>query len=133
MTLPEKIERLEGLLKKATPGPWRGDMHDGGVKYAVLGADGLAVIRCDHKNGGSGFVTDAGEADAALVIETVNTLPDLLSALRRMDEALEFYADELIYEDTTMSYDGDGGSPHREPPYIMHDAGAKARAAREET
>ena len=74
------------LLKDATPGPWRGDCYNGGIKYAVIGVDPdddrPVVISVDHKNGDYGFTGDNADGDERMVLRA----PDLaLTVVRQAD------------------------------------------------
>ncbi len=78
-------ERLEALLAKAVSGTWRAVAEDlrGGRYWSVLapGIDDYVVDGIHEDN--------AGEATAALIVEAVNALPTLLSALRSTAKEVE--------------------------------------------
>ncbi len=77
------------LLKDATPGPWRGDCYNGGIKYAVIGVDPdddrPVVISVDHKNGDYGFTGDNADGDERMVLRS----PDLALTVVRQAEEIE--------------------------------------------
>lgn len=91
--MDDLIDRLEGLLAKATPGPWYFDRW-----RAALGVDGRQIVV-------KSFALSSGEepeANATLIVEAVNALPTLLAELTRLEalvarqrEALEHLATEV--------------------------------------
>lgn len=74
---PEQIEELRGLAAKATPGPWDADFNDGeyGWQPRISATDGrlLCVVGNAETE-----LQDQWEADAALIVVTINALPALL-------------------------------------------------------
>lgn len=85
---PKEIERLEGLLAAATPGPWavsgvRASTvklgRDTRVHHIGPDDDHLAAVYYDMKTG-RGFM------DAKLIVAAVNALPALLTIAKRAGE-----------------------------------------------
>lgn len=95
-------ERLEELLAKATPGPWGiwFEQIDGKADRAIqefveqvhaTNPIGNSLVMLDA-DGKCPAITGCGPtsiANAALIVEAVNALPVLLSALRSQAEELE--------------------------------------------
>ncbi len=86
MTTPLSRAELDAALalaNAATPGPWRGDRLDGTVKYEVLGADDVQVLRVDHKNGEFGFLSDNSTGDERFVLASRHLVPALVVEVLR--------------------------------------------------
>lgn len=95
----ELCERLKGLLAKATPGPWMVKNYPAIIRQNPMESEPPQLFIMEegdeYPEGPSiiedGFVTERAEHDAALIVEAVNALPTLLSALEaqaaRLDEA----------------------------------------------
>lgn len=73
----EMIEELRGLAEKATPGPWDADFNDGeyGWQPRIAATDGRLL--CVVGNAETER-QDQWEANAALIVATINALPALL-------------------------------------------------------
>jgi hypothetical protein len=84
MLTDEQLTHLEGLLANATQGPWRTDVCDG--RTYIDGPDG------DTIGGMAGL-------DAAIVVEAINALPQLLAEIRQLRSERErvFTSDELFW------------------------------------
>jgi hypothetical protein len=86
------VERLGGLLKRATPGPW---MVQDGCSWRRIGTrehDGDVLCPTKHHRDGHPDLTarDGRRDDnLALIVEAVNALPDLLATLTRLQQRLE--------------------------------------------
>ena len=102
MTEVERLaERLEELLAKATSGPWLVYKHPvckiedvlDELTYQVVHTDPLAnhlfLLDADGKCPATTGCGPTSEANATLIVEAVNALPVLLSALRSQAEELE--------------------------------------------
>jgi hypothetical protein len=88
-TKPLDLDAIEARANAATPGPWRGDRHDGTAKYSVEGAPSTSgpqalVLRVDHKDGEFGFVGLNGTADEAFVLAARTDVPALVAEVRRL-------------------------------------------------
>ena len=82
---PADLNTLAAAVGKMTPGPWHGDRLDGSVKYAVLGADDVAVIKGDNGNANPYDNTYYGvqtAADEVGIVALVNAAPALLALAR---------------------------------------------------
>ena len=66
--------------------PWRGDRRDGTVKYALLSADGDEVLKVDHKNAESGFLSIHGDDDEKYVMVAANNYPYALDEIARLQQ-----------------------------------------------
>ena len=102
MTEAERLaERLEELLAKATPGPWQVYKHPvckiedalEELTYQVVHTDPLAnhlfLLDADGKCPATTGCGPTSEDNAALIVEAVNALPALITALRSQAEELE--------------------------------------------
>lgn len=102
---PEQIERLRGLLAAGTPGPWKCCP----TPMNITDANAIEVADTSYHIEDGGTVAQA-EANAALILESINALPALLDsheALRQafteaQQQQLKFVADlqwlESIYD-----------------------------------
>ena len=79
----KQLDDALALANAATPGPWRGDRLDGTVKYEVLGADDVQVLRVDHKNGEFGFLSDNSMSDERFVLASRTLVPALVAEVLR--------------------------------------------------
>lgn len=81
-----EIERIEALMREATPGPW--GVRGAGLIYGNVPRPHSDVVLYD---------TDAGENDLSLIVAAVNALPALLAErkelLRRVEEAEQCLGD----------------------------------------
>lgn len=108
--LQQAIERLLGLMAKATPGPWFSNRYRGSIDSQVwAGKPGpdTATLIC---SGG-----DAGDADADLIAAMRNALPLLLSALSQPDGERERLVrevrNEALRQMDDLSHDMDAAIP----------------------
>lgn len=85
----ERLEEIRARCEAATPGPWRGDRHDGSIKYAMYGADDTAVLTVDHKDATSGFLGDRCVADEEFVLHSRADVSWLLAEIERLRSELE--------------------------------------------
>jgi hypothetical protein len=93
------VEKLRGLLERATPGPWRWeDRPKHGKAQVTYHTDVGGIVAGDaHMVAWFGdsetyYPTDGtppNEHDLALLLEAVNALPDLLDALTRQQQRVE--------------------------------------------
>ena len=89
---PNELHELEGLLEKATPGPWEalyeavGDEGDGVTDFGrITGYEPTGDFRSlGHPSHWRVDLTNS--ANAALIVAAVNALPSLLSDLREARE-----------------------------------------------
>lgn len=82
----ELVDRLRGLLAKATKGPWHISAFEQlscGDSRVVMAADGYGVAWL------MGRSSQEHEDDATLIVETVNALPDLLSLILSQEEIIK--------------------------------------------
>jgi len=87
-------DELERLIKSGTPLPWM----KGGVRTKQLIEDAISVgqdeFRVAYLPIGKTHNEQAGAlADAALIVAAVNALPELLAMVKRLEEALEPFAE----------------------------------------
>jgi hypothetical protein len=75
------VEKLKGLLAKATPGPWRQMEQWIG---ASSGPPPIATSHQDYATAPGGTHHAEALANAALIVEAVNALPSLLPALEAL-------------------------------------------------
>jgi cell division protein ZapA (FtsZ GTPase activity inhibitor) len=96
-------DELEKLLAAATPGPW------------THASDKLAAGNIKAPD------------NAALIVAAVNALPELLAMVKRLEEALTFYAARENYNDEPL--------PNNmwKTAKAVFDGGKRARAALEQT
>lgn len=83
------LQRLEALAKKCTPGTWN---HEDGEVTAFIESEGEVCVLFDSCYG---FATK----DDRYFVANANpiTVLDLVGEVRRLREALQFYADESNY------------------------------------
>lgn len=91
----EVVERIEGLLAKATPGEWRwsenGNIY-GGPEGRYADVDEVAAVYTDDEA--------TGAPNAPLIIAAVNALPELLRVYRLwMDAQGGIVGDRIQYDD----------------------------------
>lgn len=73
MTAPD-LDALEALLGKATPGPWGQEPF------------GLIVSQEENESGKHALIADpTGDANAALIVAAVNSLPALIARVRELE------------------------------------------------
>jgi hypothetical protein len=133
-------DELEKLLADATPLPWRQGQPDSRkVHPHWRDSDGNDRDDCLHKNGWAKTIATVGKeegdwrdalrqhADAALIVAAVNALPELLAMVKRLEEALTFYAARENYNDEPL--------PNNmwKTAKAVFDGGKRARAALKET
>lgn len=125
------LDELEKLLAAATPGPWkieRGkrciqgpDTRDGDplVLTSMMGG----ATKWSHSPYSEYCVPGMkeGDANAALIVAAVNALPELVARVRRLEEALKFYADPNRWPNMPNPK-----NPHYD---LEMDAGSRARFA----
>jgi len=93
----ERHAAAKARCDAAAPGPWRGDLRAGGVKYGVWASDGTRVLTVDHKNARYGFLTSddddpeglCDEGNELFVLAAREDLPDALAAIEARDEEIE--------------------------------------------
>lgn len=158
MTLPpEVLVELEGLLERATAGPWIAtDRKTGAARIDVLALDAVNVKEASHvaRCGGrpparpmlseldgiyeGNRIAAEGEANAALIAAAVNNLPALIStarsteAMRAENERLTFANGDLAI--TALQYQDKMRAAVRESDDLvckLEAAEAKLKAARE--
>lgn len=142
-TLNETVERLRGLMSKATPGPWEslvtdsnelllamyndaakvedrvaGLIFSGGVPGAFGHGVTIATMNARRKT------LDMDEASAALIVEAINSLPALLAERDRLRAALDEIESLLIPPGNVWTKD---------QPQWQSDAFMAARAALEQS
>jgi len=103
-----RVERLEGLLEKATKGPWSFD-RDWHRLPTIFGSNGKTIIAIVEKRGFK-EATPEPAANADLIYSAVNALPILLPQLRalmeerdRLREAVEPFAKERLSTEPGVS------------------------------
>lgn len=85
--------RLRELLVKATKGPWlicRSYFNNVETGYHITGPEHGSVFPICRKQYETGESNEQAQANAALIVEAVNTLPALLDALDEARWALEW-------------------------------------------
>lgn len=88
--------RLRELLVKATKGPWlicRSYFNNVETGYHITGPEHGSVFPICRKQYETGESNEQAQANAALIVEAVNSLPALLDALEEVEEYLEQRAD----------------------------------------
>ena len=80
------IERLKGLLEKATPGPWTLECGDHSHRYVCVTGENEQTVHYKYGSGTKASA-DQDEANAALIVAAVNALPKLLSIIARSEGA----------------------------------------------
>ena len=76
----ELIARLEGLSAKATKGPWRVDLPPSVASPRFMHISGPRMS--DYALAKLVANKPESESNAALIVELVNNLPEILNALR---------------------------------------------------
>lgn len=76
------VARLEGLLAKATPLPWKADGND------VIGPGPFALLLDCNRTVKAGALGHE-KANAALIAEAITALPALLAAVREGEAEVE--------------------------------------------
>jgi hypothetical protein len=96
-----QIEEMEGLIAKATPGPWFAGEGINGVPTDTMTiwpdakGVGALIARTGYHPVWDGWFQQAHD-DAALIVAAVNALPALLAAAKRataMEKALRPFAE----------------------------------------
>ncbi|API60568.1 hypothetical protein BSL82_15795 [Tardibacter chloracetimidivorans] len=146
--MKQKIERLRSLMEKATPGEWFHDTEDGEDGrgkvafrsiYAAQGEHSIKLF--DALNSDAACIIEESDGDeygpwiyaydevsdknAALIVEAVNALPDLLSHI----DALEA---RVARDKVPMDYGTANDGPKAielSPPTSLHRLGTRAEAA----
>lgn len=88
--IQELIDRLRELDKKASPAPWESSNHgEGKNTFLESEIDNVLV----HDERGSGHVREdiawINEANASMIVEARNALPDLLDEIERLQESCD--------------------------------------------
>ena len=110
-----RVEDLEGLLKRATPGPWRWWTSNSYRRLSsdATGKDGDVLHGDTHRDG----ITDVvgREEDRDLIVAAVNALPDLVKLAKAAEDCLRYRPGTRRHKDAeeTMRIalarlDGDG-------------------------
>lgn len=104
--LPEQaLRRLEDLLERAAKGPWEARFRFG-QKTTVGGRQRFPI--CDTGTAPYGQAnTIREEANASLIVEAINALPQLLSTAReaqRLREALRPFAEPHVMGDNYVKF-----------------------------
>ena len=129
------MNELEKLLAEATPLPWRQPTDDDDVDRlldpqnyvevsttaAITAGEGADPIAHVWGFGWSDAILDA---NAALICAAVNALPELLAKVKRLEEALAFYADPANH----IGYPDPNAKVYIETSAIDRDGGNRARA-----
>lgn len=100
----EQLQEWQAATDAATPGPWRGDRHDGTVKYHVYGANDAVVLQVDHKNGESGFLGDNGDNDEAFVLAARTAMPALLAEATKVRRGHALYCATVTVYDQPLTF-----------------------------
>ena len=123
------MNELEKLLAEATPGTWS-VTEDGDIRCEqIVTEDGetytescsIATGQCSQN---WGYIHWGKLEDAALICAAVNALPELLAKVKRLEEALAFYADPANH----IGYPDPNAKVYIETSAIDRDGGNRARA-----
>lgn len=123
---PEEIERLNGLVEKALPGPWLID--DDWHKDGILAPDAEHPHEpwvVANTTGYCGYGHDFKDDNRALIIAAVNALPALLAEI----EAGRAGAERVRAMTEALSYIGSGYYAAKDAPKILDEFVTLAREA----
>lgn len=132
------LDEHDALREKATPGPWvvvgefdrQGPVH-GGLGIEHHGPEGPNDPSSCAISYGFGPYMPPVPADATYITTLANDDAAMCAELRRLRAALEFYADQRVYEEPERESRDIDGKPMRtygDPP-VWDDYGKRARAA----
>lgn len=81
------LSEIRERLKRATPGPWKGDRHDGSVKYALIGDGERKVLSLDSEAPGFFSFYDEefirhSRADIEALLEMIEEKDDALKVMK---------------------------------------------------
>jgi hypothetical protein len=111
------VKRLRELLKAATPGPWHADAStpDDVVLWGPkVGDDDRFLGNVGGQNPSEvGVVFDLDAANAALIVEVVNTLPEMLDRLEAAAFAASLMREACAAkcEELADAWDSEQGTP----------------------
>jgi hypothetical protein len=105
-----RLTNIKSRLAAATEGPWRGDCHDGSLKYHLYGADDSVVLTVDHKNGDYGF---GDEADAVFVIHAPTDIAWLVKRVEHLERVLDQPLEPGCSGKPRLSANAGGGPTNR--------------------
>jgi hypothetical protein len=91
------LDHLKTTLAAMTPGPWTGDRLNGTVKYCVLGADRVPVIRGDSSEYG---ILRSEDEEGVMAIR--NAAPALIECAELLREIRTFAHDDPRWSDKTV-------------------------------
>jgi hypothetical protein len=133
----DRLKELEALANAATEGPWavleQGEKLDesfceiwnrvGPNEEKSVARIGQSWMRYQCENGdASEFTKEEIQANVAFIAASCTAIPELIAEVRRLREALEFYADPMTY------IHGNDRAPCR----ALRDRGQRALEALEE-
>lgn len=122
---PEQIKELRELCEKATPGPW--EMTPTSAGYLINSGDQrITSAICYYDDEGFPTAEPCVHGSEAQFIAAARTaMPQLIAEVKRLREALDFYANNDTYDKTS---DGNE-SPDFGCSIIAYDSGKLARNA----
>lgn len=85
---PEEVAVLEGLLAKATPGPWALISFGGPQIGNPETGDAVCTMWGSDWNDPDTGKADPWRSDAALIVAAKNTLPSLIAAYKSQAEQI---------------------------------------------
>jgi len=88
------LDELERLSNEATPGPWEGNGR--GAYVAMMHITDNRIKKYVSAPQAEMCISDS---DIDFIVQSRNALPELISAIRKMREALAFYSNENHWHD----------------------------------